>query len=188
MSDYINVREYVLNKQVKVKQQAVWLDRLGGWFTIRELMGDEKGEVLNNSINQKSGRVDIKLMYAELFVRSLRYPDPDAPPVQPVPPALVPDFAPEKDIAAYEKALAKYERDVMALTHPYPVDHPHAGELVFQPLDRDAMNKVMPGEVLELVAEPAMQLNGLNKADLEDTKKNLTATVVDSSPSNSRSN
>ncbi len=186
MSDFIDVREYVLNRQVKVKQQAVYLERLGGWFTIRELMGDEKGEVLNNSINQKTGRVDIKVMYAELFVRSLHYPDPDCPPEQPIKPDPIPDNFSERDQAKYDKSLAQYNRDKQALTHPYTYDHPHAGELVFQPLDRDAMNKAMPGEVLELVAEPAMALNGFNKEDLEDEKKDLRGTVIDSTLTTSR--
>ena len=187
MPDFIDVRDMVLSGQVHAKKQAVYLDRLGGWFTLQELMGDEKGDVLNNSIDQKTGRVNIKLMYAELFIRSLRYPVQDGEAPQPIEPApLGVDQTTDKEQAAYDKALAKYQRDVEASTHPYTTDHPRAGELVFKPLDRDAVNLHTPGEILERVAETAMVLNGLSKSDLEEKKATLNGTVIDSTLSSSQ--
>jgi len=51
---------------------------------------------------------------------------------------------------------------------------------VFKLLDRDAVNKGTPGEILERIAELAMPLNGLSKDDLEEAKKNSPPTVIDS--------
>lgn len=189
MPDFIDVRDFVLSGQVQAKRQPIYLDRLGGWFTLQELMGDEKGDALNNSFDQKTGRVNIKLMYGELLVRSLRYPvqDGSAPiPFEPAP--LEEDQVTIQEQAAYDKALAKYQRDLEAATHPYPNDHPKAGELVFKPLDRDAVNLHTPGEILERVAESAMSLNGMSKEDLTDAKKNLNGTVIDSTLSTSPTN
>lgn len=180
MPDFVDIRDFVLSGQVKPKQVSVYVDRLGGWFTLQELMGDEKGDVLNNSIDQKTGRVNIKLMYAELFVRSLRYPVHDGTVPTPIEPAPIDAQATDKEEKKYEKAVAIYERDLEASTHPYTSDHPKAGELVFKPLDRDAVNLHTPGEILERVAEQAMPLSGFSKADLEEKKVNSNATVIDS--------
>lgn len=188
MPEFIDVRDFVLSGKVKPKQQAIYIEELGGWFTLQGMMGDGAGDVLNNSIDQKTGRANIKLMYAELFVRSLRYPVTDGQPIQPIEPTPLEDNPTYQEQNAYDKALVTYQRNLKALTHPYPDNHPNAGELVFQPLDRDAANKTTPGEILELVAEIALSLNGMSKSDLDEKKVNSNSTIIDSTLSPSPNN
>ncbi len=63
----------------------------------------------------------------------------------------------------------------------YPMDHPHAGELIFQPLDRDAVGKALPGGLLTETAKPIFEMTGLDKDDLDAEKKDLSPMGIDSS-------
>lgn len=180
MSDqYQDVRSLVLSGGVKPKQQAIYIERLGGWFNIRELYGDERARVLQDAVTQKTGAVNLGILYAGLLVHSLRYPSPDVPPQEPTPPEPLKTGASPEDEEKYEAAYVKYLQAVEDYKHPYTTDHPHAGEKVFQPTDRDAMNSALPGQVIEQIAQPAFSLSGLKKEDVEEKKASLNRTIVD---------
>lgn len=180
MSDqYQDVRSLVLSGGVKPKQQAIYVERLGGWFNIRELYGDERARVLQDAVTQKTGAVNLGILYAGLLVHSLRYPSPDVSPVEPTPPEPLQGNSSPEDQEKYDQAEVKYLQAVEDYKHPYPTDHPHAGEKVFQPTDRDAMNQALPGQVIEQIAQPAFSLSGLKKEDVEEKKASLNRTIID---------
>ena len=176
---YQDIRSLVLSGGVKPKAQAVYVDRLGGWLNIRELYGDERARVLQDAVAQKTGAVNLGVLYAGLVVQSLRYPHPDVPPVAPTPPDPLQGNPSPEDQGKYDQAEVKYLQAVEDYKHPYPTDHPRAGEKVFQPTDRDAMNQALPGQVIEQIAQPAFSLSGLKKEDVEEKKASLNRTTVD---------
>ncbi len=179
MAEFQDIRALVLSGGVKPKSQAVYVERLGGWFNIRELYGDERAAVLQAAVTQKTGAVNLGVLYAGLVVQSLRYPHPDAPPQTPVAPDPLQGSPSPEEQEKYDAAEAKYLQAVADFQHPYPTDHPHAGELVFNPTDRDAMNQQLPGQVIEQIAQPAFSLSGLKKEDVEEKKASLNRTIVD---------
>src|SRR5579872_848783 len=101
-TEFVDVRSLVLSGGVKAKRQPLYVERLGGWFNIQELYEDEKSSVLQAALEQKTGKVNIGVMYAGLVVHSLRYPHPDAAPQEPVKPvAPLPPTTKEEE-ATYE--------------------------------------------------------------------------------------
>lgn len=179
MTDFVDIRSLVLSGGVKAKRQPLYIERLGGWLNIQELYGDEKSSIIQAALEQKTGKVNLGVMYAGLVVSSLRYPHPDAAPQEPVAPPE-PENPTEEEKEAYDKALVKYQQALADFQHPYPLDHPHAGEKVFKPADRDAMNQVLPGQVIEQIAEPAFVLSGFKKDEIDQKKVSLRPTVIDS--------
>jgi hypothetical protein len=186
---YPDVRSLVLGGNVKAKRQAIYVERLGGWLNIQELYGDERAAVLQASIDQKTGRANIGVLYAGLDVYSLRYPHPDFAPAKPVPPVEPGPEATTDELKAYQEALAQYDLDVKWYPlYPGLVDtelginnppHPHAGERIFNPKDRDAFNTTCPGQIIEEIAKPAFLLSGFRKEDIDEKKASLSRTVVD---------
>src|SRR5579872_1066233 len=87
MTDFVDIRSLVLSGGVKAKRQPLYIERLGGWLNIQELYGDEKSSIIQAALEQKTGKVNLGVMYAGLVVSSLRYPHPDAAPQEPVAPA-----------------------------------------------------------------------------------------------------
>lgn len=170
MADSIDVRQLVLSGGVKAKRQPLYVERLGGWFNIQELYGDERARVLQDAVEQKTGRVNLGVLYAGILVQTLRYPASDVAPSAPVAPDPLQGTSTETEQEAYDKALAKYQADSIAFQEPYPTDHPHAGEKVFDPKDRDAMNASLPGEVISLIVEPSFVLSGFKKDDVAEKK------------------
>lgn len=141
MTEFIDIRARVLNREITALVEPIYIPRLGGWLNIVEPRGDERNDILQESIDQKTGHVNMKIMYAAALVRTLCYPSPDA--------------RPSDDTPHVEE---------------YPMDHPHAGELIFQPTDRAAVSRETPGSILEQVAQVAFPMCSLNPSDLEAQK------------------
>ncbi len=187
---YQDVRSLVLGGGVRPKKQAVYVEELGGWFNIQQLYANEKSALLQAATNMKTKTADLNVLYAGLTVMSLRYPHPEAAPTEPVEPNAPTGFDPAgnprpispDEEEAYQEARQKYLRDLADFQHPYPLDHPKAGEKVFNPLDRDAMSQNMPAPIQDLIAEPAFVLSGFKKNDVEEKKDffEAKAGVVDS--------
>lgn len=177
MDTFIDVRQLVLNGEVKPLREAIYLPRLGGWFNIVELYGDERSDVMQNAMNMTTGKLNLKALYAGLAVMSLTYPHPDAKPSEPVAPEPPPDFSPDEDFVKYQEDLKKYYKALADFQNPYPMNHPKAGERVFQPTDRAAFGKIIPGGIQEEIGAPAFRLSGFSQADLEEEKKDSTRTI-----------
>jgi hypothetical protein len=177
--DFSDIRALVLGGSVQPKQQALYVERLGGWLNIRELYGDERARVLQDAVVQKTGAVNLGILYAGLVVQSLRYPHPDAAPSEPVAPDPLPENASPDEEKAYEEAMSAYRQALADYQHPYPMAHPHAGEKVFKAADRDAMHAALPGQIEEQIAQPAFALSGFKKEDVAEKKASLNATVID---------
>ena len=196
MSDttFFDVRAAVMNGDVKVRNEAIFVDRLGGWLNIQELYADKKSMVLQSAVNQKSGKVDLNVLYAGLSVLSLRYPAPGVTPKAPVLPETLPATASEEDKAKYEQEMNTYKAAVALLqsykdTYPGYADeqdnvkvfaHPKAGEQIFGWVDRDMFATKLPGGILEEVATPAFALSGFSQEDLDEKKVSSAPTVVSS--------
>lgn len=178
MADYQDIRSLVLGGGVPARKQAIYVERLGGWLNVHELYGDERARVLQDAMVQKTGTINLGALYAGLVVQALHYPHPAAAPQAPVAP-VKPDgtLAPEVE-AAYAKAIADYQQALADYQHPYPTDHPHAGEKVFQPADRDQLNQMLPGDIIEQIAQPAFALSGLKKEDVESKKDFFSPTTA----------
>ena len=204
MSDttFFDVRTAVMNGDVKVRNEAIFVDRLGGWLNIQELYADKKSMVLQSAVNQKSGKVDLNVLYAGLSVLSLRYPAPGVLPKAPVLPEAVADMASEEDKTKYEQEMDKYNAAVALLqtykdTYPGYADetgnvkvfaHPKAGEQIFTWLDRDMFATRLPGGILEEVATPAFALSGFSQEDLDEKKVSSAPTVASTTTTPSPSN
>ena len=188
LPQYRDVRDFVLKSNVRPKRQPVYIEELGGWFTLQQLMANEKSALLQAATNIKTKTVDLNVLYAGLAVLSLRYPHPDSAPTQPVEPVAPagidpagnPRPIPPDEEEKYQEARQKYLKDIADFQHAYPVDHPKAGQLVFDPKDRDLVAQNLPSSVQDAITEPAQLLSGLQKKDLEERKDFFGKTVVDS--------
>ncbi len=187
-AQYQDVRSLVLSGGVRPKKQAVYVEELGGWFNIQQLMANEKAAVLQAATNIKTKTADLNILYAGLTVYSLRYPSPDAAPQAPIEPVAPSGFdpggnprpIPPDEEEKYQEARQKYLKDLADFQHAYPLDHPHAGERVFNPIERDTVSQMLPSPVLDAIAEPAFTLSGFKKEEIEDKKDFFGKTVVDS--------
>lgn len=185
---YQDVRSLVLSGGIKAKRQAVYVEELGGWLNIQQLYANEKAALLQAATNIKTKTVDLNTLYAGLTVASLRYPHPECPPVEPQEPIAPSEFdpagnprpIPPDEEEKYQASQQKYVKDVADFAHPYPLDHPHAGEKVFNPVERDMVSQMLPSSVLDAIAEPAFVLSGFKKDDVNEKKANLKPTVIDS--------
>jgi hypothetical protein len=142
-----DLRAKILNGGIKTNRKAVYIERLGGWVMAEEPMADKLAEIMQSSVDIKTKKTNIAVLFTGLIVHGLRYPHPDAAPDSADPHAA-----------------------------DYPLDHPQAGQLVFQPLDREAIGKSLPGGLLTEVAQPIFDMTGLKKEDLDEEKKDLKTT------------
>jgi hypothetical protein len=185
-----DIRSFVLSGNVEPIRQAIFVQRIGGWYNVQELMADERATVLQAAINQETGKLIFPVLYPALVVYCLRYPRPDTLPPEPVlpeKPEPIGEDASEQDRLAYEAAvvqykaaLAQYKIDV-ARYATYPglgnnPPHPRGGDRVFDPKDREAVARQLPGNVIEEIAMPAFMLAGLDQAEVEEEKKDLKST------------
>jgi hypothetical protein len=190
---YQDVRSLVLGGNVRPKKQAVYIEELGGWYNVQQLYANQKAAVLQAATNIKTKTADFNIISAGLAVASLRYPHPEAAPQEPVEPVAPPTIdengeprlvSPDEE-EAYQEARQKYLKELADFAHPYPLDHPKAGELVFNPLDRDMVAQQLPSPVMDAISEPAMALSGMTKDKLEEKKDFFGRTVVDSTTTSS---
>ena len=143
--------------ETPLEQRPFWVDKWKKWVTIRELTGEERGELLDKctEIVGKKAKVNIKKLYPMLVILSVRYPDPN--------------FLPTHDHPHY---------------HQYPgvngsKKHPKAGQPIFSMRDIGLLNQ-KSGSVLELLNKPAAELSGLREEDIEEKKDTLEESVVES--------
>lgn len=195
--DYSDIRDLVLRGGIKPNEEAIYVERLGGWLNIRELMSNEKSQVMQQAVNQKTGTVDLDVLNAGIAVRSLRYPAPGVQPKPAVEPEQPADNASDEDKAKYEKDVQAYQAQLAllaqyAVSYPGVSDatgsvavfpHPKAGQLIFQLTDRDAFSKALPGAVLEEIAAPAMVLSGFGQDVVKKTGSVMTGDSTTTTPS-----
>lgn len=182
---YQDVRTLTLGGNLRAKKQAVYVEELGGWMNIQQLYADEKAAVLQAATNVKTKSVDFRTLYGGLYVYSLRYPHPEAAPIAPVEPVAPSDFdeggnkrpiSPEEE-EKYQEARQIYLKALADFQHPYPMDHPQAGELVFKPVERDMVTQTTPSPILDAIAEPAFTLSGFKKEEIAEKKAFFGKTV-----------
>lgn len=143
--------------ETPLEQRPFWVEKWKKWVTIRELTGEERGELLDKctEIVGKKAKVNIKKLYPMLVILSVRYPDPS--------------FSPAHDHPHH---------------HEYPgvngsKKHPKAGQLIFSMRDIGLLNQ-KSGSVLELLNKPAAELSGLREEDIEEKKDTSDPMIVES--------
>lgn len=142
-NQFVDIREMVFNDEIPLQTQAIYIPRLpGGWFNIREINAEQRGRLLDRNLNQKKGSMNFRGFNGDLLVLSLRYPSPEARPGEDTP-------------------------EVQS----YPMNHPKAGQLVFQPNDGAMIIDKLPSAVSDMIVKPAVKLNGLDDKSLEEEKK-----------------
>ena len=195
--DFSDIRALVTGGNVKPLEEAIYIDRLGGWFNIRELMANEKSQVMQEAVNQKTGQVNLDVLNAGIAVRSLRYPAPGVLPRVALNPDRPADNASDDDKAKYEQAVKAYQAQLAVwerYKQSYPgytdangnvvaFPHPKGGEVIFPLIERDLVSQNLPGAILEEIVAPAMVLSGFNKDELAELKKKSSATTDTSSTS-----
>lgn len=153
--DFEDYRQIAL--ETPLEQKPFWVEKWKKWVLIRELTGEERGDLLEKctEIENKKAKVNIKKLYPMLVILSVRYPHPD--------------FRPSHDHPHY---------------HEYPgvngvKSHPKAGQPIFGMRDIGLLNQ-KSGGVLELLNKPAAELSGLREEDIEEKKDTSDPLVVES--------
>lgn len=153
--DFEDYRQLAL--ETPLEHRAFWVEKWNRWVTIRELTGEERGDLLDKCTEMigKKAKVNIKRLYPMMVILSVRYPDANF-----LPPADHPHYNEFPGVNGKPK-------------------HPKAGQLVFSMRDIGLLNQ-KSGGILELLNKPAAEMSGLREEDLEEKKPTSEEDVVES--------
>lgn len=137
--------------------ESIYVEQWGGWITVRELTGTERGEYLGQCMD-KDGKVNFKKLNPYMVVLCSRYPDPNFPPAE--------DAEHRDEFPGLKNEAGSFATD----------PHPKAGQLMFKIEQMGILNKGS-GAALEKVAQVAGRLSALRPEDVE--KKGQTSETDD---------